>query len=87
MAVLCHDILRAVQMPIDVRNDLIALRPQPVGRFLSGDTDALIEYQDSEQMPESFRLWISDLYEKFSTRMTGSPLHVDYDLLPESYDS
>lgn len=85
MAKLCHDILRVVQMPLEVRNDLLNLKPQPVARFILGDTDALLERDDPDPMPESFRLWISDVYYKYRTRTVDAPLNVNVDSIAESY--
>lgn len=85
MAKLCHDILRVVQMPLEVRNDLLNLKPQPVARFILGDTDALLERDDPDPMPESFRLWISDIYYKYRTRTVDAPLNVNVDSIAESY--
>lgn len=85
MAALCHDILRVLQMPLNVREDLLSLKPQPVARFILGDTDALVERDDPDQMPESFRLWISDVYYKYRSRTADSPLNVNIDSIKESY--
>jgi hypothetical protein len=86
MALLCHDILRELQMPIEVRNDLLNLKPQPVARFILGDQEALIERDDPDPMPETFRLWISDIYYKYGSRTADSPLNVNVDSIKESYD-
>jgi hypothetical protein len=86
MAKMCDDILREVQMPLNVRNDLLSLRPQAVARYVLGDQNALEEREDEEPMPESFRLWISDVYYKYKSRTADSPLNVNTDSMKESYD-
>lgn len=85
MAQMCHDILRAVQMPHDVRQEILALRPQPVARFIIGDNNALNEYSDSEPMPQLFKRWISRLYQQYRSRNVDSSLHLDINDLPSSY--
>ena len=62
MAKICHEILQIVQMPKDVRDELIGIRPQQVGKFIQGSTDALQDYNTNIEMPESFKLWVSDVY-------------------------
>lgn len=85
MAELCHNILRIVQMPKNVRDDLIAIRPQQVGRFILGDASALDEYVEDTESPSSFAEWISDIYYSFRTRAMNSPLNINENNLPESY--
>ena len=85
MAELCHNILRIVQMPKDVRDDLIAIRPQQVGRFILGDASALDEYAEDIEAPASFAEWISDIYYLFRTRTMNAPLNINENNLSESY--
>jgi hypothetical protein len=77
MAELCHNILQILQMPKSVRDDLIAIRPQPVARYLLADTDALQEYDSDAEMPESFKLWISDAYYDYRERNKGFPININ----------
>lgn len=85
MAELCHNILRIVQMPKNVRDDLIAIRPQQVGRFILGDASALDEYAQDTESPSSFTEWISDIYYFFRARTIESPLNINENNLPDSY--
>jgi len=85
MAKLSHNILQALQMPKAVRDDIMAIRPQPVARFISGDSNALEEYDTDTPMPESFKLWISDMYYFFRSRTVELPLNIDENNLPELY--
>ena len=77
MAELCHNILQILQMPKSVRDDLIAIRPQPVARYLLADTDALQEYDSDAEMPESFKLWISEVYYDYRERNKGFPININ----------
>lgn len=77
MAEISHRILQILQMPKDVRDDLLAIRPQPVARYLLGDSDALIEYDADVEMPESFKLWISDAYYDYRERNKGFPININ----------
>ena len=85
MAELCHNILQIVQMPKNVRDDLISIRPQQVGRFILGDASALDEYAEDIEAPASFAEWISDIYYFFRARTIESPLNINENNLPESY--
>jgi hypothetical protein len=85
MAELCHNILQIVQMPKNVRDDLIGIRPQQVGRFIIGDANALQEYAEDAEPPQSFTEWISDIYYSFRTRTMNAPLNINQNNLPESY--
>lgn len=85
MARLCHDILRIVQMPQDVRNELLGLRPQPISRYIFGDYNALEEYEYDILIPEKFKEWISDIYYNYRPRFPGCPVNVNTSYLPESY--
>lgn len=85
MAELCHNILRALQMPQDIRNELLNLRPQYVSRYILGDKNALEEYEDDILIPEKFKEWISDIYYDYRPRFPGCPLNINISYLPESY--
>jgi len=86
MAVTCHSVLRALQMPLNVRNDLLNIvPPQPVAKYVMGDSTALVKAAVSPECPESFRYWLMDVYRLFYKRFEGEQLHVAYDDLPDSY--
>jgi len=86
MAITCHNVLRALQMPLNVRNDLLSIvPPQPVAKYLLGDRTALVKATTSPECPESFRYWLMDVYRLFYKRFDDEQVHVDYDALPASY--
>lgn len=77
MAKICHEILQIVQMPKDIRDELIGIRPQQVGKFIQGSTDALQDYNTDIEMPESFKLWVSDVYYDYRERSKGFPIGIN----------
>lgn len=85
MAKLCHEVLRVVQMPLDVRQELLDLRPQYVARYVSNDVNALSGYPEDVECPPLFSTWISDMYYTYRARVTSAPLNVNTDTLKESY--
>jgi len=85
MAELCHNILQIVQMPKSVRDELIAIRPGQVGRYLLGDGSALQEYDIDAEMPESFKSWISEVYYDYRERNKGFPININQSYAHLSY--
>ena len=85
MAKICHEILQIVQMPLDVRNELMGIRPQQVGKFIQGSTDALQDYNTDTEMPESFKLWISEAYYDYRQRNKGFPVNINQSYAHLSY--
>lgn len=84
MAEICDKVLRVLQMPIDVRNELLEIRPQQVGKFILGQTNALEEYEDYIESPPKFSKWINRMYNLFTHVQNEEDIHVDY--IPESYE-
>lgn len=85
-AKLCHDILRAVQMPIDVRAELLnEVPPQVVERYIRGDFNVFIEDEYDPPMPVKFKKWISDVYLDFYPVNSNLYENIDINNLPESY--
>ena len=85
-AKLCHDILRAVQMPIDVRAELLnQVPPQVVERYIRGDVNVFIEDEYDPPMPVKFKKWISDVYLDFYPVNSNLYENIDINNLPESY--
>ena len=82
-ATTCHDVLRAVQMPKSIRDGLIAMLPQQVGKFLEGSPTALIEDEEDPEAPAGFDQWVNTLYYHYHHLETGQEPHID--TLPESY--
>lgn len=86
MAVTCHNVLRALQMPLDVRNDLLKIvPPQAVAKYIMGDSTALIRDLESPECPESFKYWLMGTYRRFAKRFEDEPTYVLYEDLPDSY--
>jgi hypothetical protein len=86
MAITCHNVLRSLQMPLDVRNDLLAVVPaQPVAKYIMNDSTALVKDTVSPECPESFKYWFMDIYRRFSKRFEDEPTYVTYEDLPDSY--
>jgi len=91
----CHDLLRAVQMPIEVRNELLTqVEPQAVERYIRGldpfyatDTSIISD----PPMPPLFSAWIQPTRDTFRYKV-APPEDVsfnyeviDYESLPTDY--
>ena len=91
----CHDLLRAVQMPIEVRNELLTeVDPQAVERYIRGldpfyATD--ISIISDPPMPPLFEAWVQSARDTFRYREAppeGVSFNyevVDYESLPAEY--
>jgi len=91
----CHDLLRAVQMPIEVRNELLTeVEPQAVERYIRGldpfyATD--ISIISDPPMPPLFEAWVQSARDTFRYREAppeGVSFNyevVDYESLPAEY--
>ena len=87
MAELAHDVLRAVQMPLEVRNEIISeVPPQVVSLYLS-DGDIYEPFNRTEQVPSPplFDSWLEELRNRFPRRNYGDPLNVDIEAIPTDY--
>ena len=82
-AVTCDNILKAVQMPKEIRDGLIAMQPQQVGKFLEGAADALFEDDEDPESPAGFDRWVNTLYYHYPHLEAGQETHID--TLPASY--
>lgn len=82
-AITCHNILRAVQMPKDVRDGLITMQAQQVGKFLEGSASALVEDDEDPESPAGFDRWVNTLYYHYPHLEIGQETHID--TLPASY--
>lgn len=86
MAVYCDSLLRHLQMPLNVRNDIISTVPdQAVSRYLSGDQDSLTIMDSDPDCPESFYYWIMEQYKKYPKRNLGDQLNFSLEDLPDDY--
>ena len=84
MAETCDKILKVLQMPKDVRDELLHIRPQQVGKFILGQNNALEEYDEYIECPIKFSKWINKMYNLFKHVQNDENIHVDY--IPESYE-
>lgn len=89
-AIGCHNILRQVQMPLEVRNELLTqIEPQAVECYLRGEfpfknTD--FETLQDPPSPPLFTAWYYETRKKFPALLgQETSLNVDMDNLPESY--
>lgn len=82
-ATTCHNILKAVQMPKNIRDGLIAMASQQVGKFLEGNLNALVEDAEDPEPPVGFNQWVNTLYYHYPHLETGQEPHID--TLPEAY--
>lgn len=81
MAESCHNVLKILQMPLEVRQALIDSVPeQAVARYLRGDQEAL-NVADSDPGPvPAFSQWMSQKYKTYAKRQKNNPLNVQYPL-------
>jgi len=85
-ALLCDKILRSLQMPIEVRNELLdEIPPQYVARFILNDELAIYEREVDPELPEKFKEWISTVYFNFYPRISDYYLNIDIENLPQDY--
>lgn len=79
-AEICHEILQAMQMPMSVRQELLALEPEVVGKYLLDDPTALEEDLEDPEQPPLFKSWLSEQYKTFKKRQSSDPIRVKYPL-------
>lgn len=82
-AVTCHKILQAVQMPKDIRDELLNMPAQQVGGYLEGQIDALIESESYPDSSVNFKKWVNKIYYHYPHLEKGQEPHIDQ--LPASY--
>jgi hypothetical protein len=87
MAILAHNFLRAVQMPIEVRSELINQVPSQVVELFLQNHDIYDPFYriDSVDTPPLFSEWFKELRLKFPKRKIHDPLNVDITQLPLDY--
>lgn len=86
MAIHCDMLLRHLQMPVQVRNDLLSSVPdQAVSKYLMGDSSALDIAEEDPECPDSFKYWIMDIYANYPKRNIGDELKFSIDNLPDYY--
>jgi len=82
-AVTCHRVLQAVQMPKSIRDSLIAMPAQQVGKYLENNLNALSEDTEGPEAPEGFDKWINTVYYHYPHLKKGQEPHIDS--LPNEY--
>lgn len=86
LAVHCDHVLRVLQMPIEVRNELLDLIPdQPVAKYIKGEINALNMIEEDPICPPMFEEWIMELYTKYPRRINLNTTHIDLSNLPQEY--
>lgn len=87
MAELAHNFLRVLQMPAEVRNDLLNNVPgQVVALFLNNDDIYTPFYRtESVEAPSSFISWIAQISDSYRSRALGDPFNFDASQVSESY--
>jgi hypothetical protein len=87
MAKLSHDFLRAVQMPLEVRNAIIEnVEPQVVGLYLLGSDIYGPFYRTHKiEAPQEFIDWYASISGNYPNRTSRDPLNVDLDQIPADY--
>jgi hypothetical protein len=88
-AVTCHKVLQELQMPIEVREELLEqVEPQAVERYLKGEypfKGTSFEVLEDPPMPPLFEAWYQETRLKYRELNVGDALTVNLDSLPESY--
>lgn len=88
-ALRCHQLLCEVQMPLEVRNELLNDVPaQAVERFIRGEDPFQATSFDvitDPPAPPLFAAWYADIRKKYKPYYVGVPLPVDMASLPASY--
>jgi hypothetical protein len=79
-AEICHQILQATQMPMSVREELLALEPEAVGKYVLNDPTALEDGLEDPEQPPLFKSWLSEQYKTFKKRQSSDPIRVKYPL-------
>lgn len=88
-AATCHNILREVQMPLDVRNELLnQVEPQSVERYIRGlypfnNTDFSTLHDPIS--PPLFTAWYETVMDKYPGLRKTENLWVSYDQMPIDY--
>ena len=88
-AVTCHNILRAVQMPLNVRNDLLEqVPPQAVECYLRNEYPfhgTAFETLEDPPCPASFGEWYEELEGQYPPLFGNATVTIDVSSFPDSY--
>lgn len=86
-AVTAHNILCAIQMPLNVREELLTSVPaQAVELYVRGEEPFVAsEVMDSPPIPPLFKQWYEELLQSYEKRTPGEPFNFDYENMADSY--
>lgn len=86
-SIISHNALRVLQMPLDVRNELLEfVPPQAVELFVRGEYPfTASEIMENPPMPPLFSNWINSVYEQFPGRKETDPFNLNPSTIPETY--
>lgn len=88
-AVTCHDILRTVQMPLSVRNELLTeVPPQAVECYLRGQfpfSNTSFETLEDPPAPPLFTAWYKSLMETYPPLIGQTGVTIRYAQIPKTY--
>lgn len=77
IAVISDRVLRAIQMPLDIRNALLEIPAQTVEKYIRSDATLLVKDQEDPIVPEFVQHWIMDMYRKYSKRINDQEVYIN----------
>jgi hypothetical protein len=77
IAVISDRVLRAIQMPLEVRNALLEIPAQTVEKYIKNDSTLLIKDQEDPIVPEFVKHWIMEMYRTYSKRLNDQEVYVN----------
>jgi hypothetical protein len=84
----CHNVLRLLQMPLNVRNDLLEqVPPNVVERYILGlDPFVAQDELDDPPCPDSFTVWYSEISSNFPEKKLAEEITpIDWDTISNDY--
>jgi len=83
IAVISDRVLRAIQMPLEVRNALLEIPAQTVEKYIKNDPTLLIKDWEDPVVPDFVQHWIMNMYRIYSKRIENQEVYIN--TLPDSY--
>ena len=77
VAVISDRVLRAMQMPLEIRNALLEIPAQTVEKYIKNDSTLLIKDLEDPIVPEFVQHWIMDMYRIYSKRINDQEVYVN----------
>ena len=77
VAVISDRVLRAIQMPLGVRNALLEIPAQTVEKYIKNDPTLLVKDQEDPIVPEFVKHWIMEMYQTYSKRINDQEVYVN----------